>query len=68
MMAEPIIVSPPLMPENRIVQGGLLIVTKMLGDFCLQSTLNQRFSELLEKTMLTNLIFRFLVIGQQAIH
>ncbi len=23
MMAEPIIVSPPLMPENRIVQGGL---------------------------------------------
>lgn len=32
----------------------VLIVTKMLGDFCLQSTLNQRFDELLEKTMLTD--------------
>lgn len=32
----------------------VLIVTKMLGYFCLQGTFNQRFGELLEKTILTD--------------
>lgn len=41
------------------IAGGItyrfaLIVTKMLGHFCLQGTFNQRFGELLEKTMLTD--------------
>jgi len=32
----------------------VLIVTQMLGYFCLQGTLNQCFGELLEKTVLTD--------------
>jgi hypothetical protein len=32
----------------------MLIVTKMFSHFCLQRTFNECFSELLEKTILTN--------------
>jgi len=47
----------------RLVAG----VAKVFGHLGFQRTLDQFLGELLEQAMLANQVFRFLVIGQQAV-
>ena len=49
------------------VDGAALVVAQVIGHFDLQGTIDQPLGKLLEQAVFADQVFRFLVVGQQAV-